>query len=116
MKQPYWDELLAAYARCARITKDVKSTFELNTDALREEADEKLLQAVLRFENERRIPDSVDELLSGLRWMAPIISEFFDKVLVMAESEDVRQSRLALLQRVTALAKGVADFSKLEGF
>ena len=116
MKQPYWDELLAAYARCARITKDVKSTFELNTDALREEADEKLLQAVLRFENERRIPDSVDELLSGLRWMAPIISEFFDKVLVMAESEEVRQSRLALLQRVTALAKGVADFSKLEGF
>ena len=116
MKQPYWDDLLASYARCARITKDLKNTFELDPAALTEEADEKLLQAVLRFEDERRTPDSLDELFSALRWIGPIISEFFDKVLVMAESESVRQSRLALLQRVTALAKGVLDFSKLEGF
>jgi glycyl-tRNA synthetase beta subunit len=37
-------------------------------------------------------------------------------VLVMAEDPAVRANRLGLLQRIAALGKGVADFSKLEGF
>jgi glycyl-tRNA synthetase beta subunit len=48
--------------------------------------------------------------------MAPVINRFFDDVLVMDEDEAVRQNRLALLQRVVALADGVADLSQLEGF
>ena len=34
----------------------------------------------------------------------------------MAEDEKVRNNRLGLLQRIAALAEGVADFSRLEGF
>jgi glycyl-tRNA synthetase len=34
----------------------------------------------------------------------------------MAEEPAVRQNRLGLLQRIAALADGVADLSKLEGF
>jgi glycyl-tRNA synthetase len=37
-------------------------------------------------------------------------------VLVMAPDPDVRANRLGLLQRLAGLARGVADFSKLEGF
>ena len=48
--------------------------------------------------------------------MIPAISKFFDDVLVMAEDKALRENRLGLLQRIAALAKGVADFSKLEGF
>jgi glycyl-tRNA synthetase beta subunit len=48
--------------------------------------------------------------------MIPAISKFFDEVLVMAEDPAVRANRLGLLQRIAAMAKGVADFSKLEGF
>jgi glycyl-tRNA synthetase beta subunit len=48
--------------------------------------------------------------------MIATINRFFDEVLVMAEDAAVRENRLALLQRVAALAKGVADFSLLEGF
>ena len=44
------------------------------------------------------------------------ITRFFDEVLVMAEDENLKRNRLGLLQRVIALAEGVADFSKLEGF
>jgi len=36
--------------------------------------------------------------------------------MVMVEDPAVRQNRLGLLQKVTALANGVADLSKLEGF
>jgi glycyl-tRNA synthetase beta subunit len=28
----------------------------------------------------------------------------------------LRENRLGLLQRISAMAKGIADFSKLEGF
>jgi len=37
-------------------------------------------------------------------------------VMVMVEDEAARNNRLALLQRVSALAEGVADLSKPEGF
>jgi glycyl-tRNA synthetase beta subunit len=46
----------------------------------------------------------------------PVINRFFDEVLVMAEDEPTRQNRLALIQRIAALAHGVADLSLLEGF
>lgn len=45
-----------------------------------------------------------------------MINTFFDEVLVMTEDDELRTNRLALLQRIVALADGVADMSKLEGF
>jgi glycyl-tRNA synthetase beta subunit len=48
--------------------------------------------------------------------LMPVINHFFESVLVMAEDPAVRVNRLSLLQRVSALTNGVADFSKLEGF
>jgi glycyl-tRNA synthetase beta subunit len=44
------------------------------------------------------------------------ITRFFDEVLVMDEDSAVRLNRLGLLQRIVALADGVADLSRLEGF
>jgi glycyl-tRNA synthetase beta subunit len=58
----------------------------------------------------------VDDLLKTFMPMIPAISAFFDDVLVMAEDEKLKRNRLALLQRIAALADGVADFSRLEGF
>ena len=37
-------------------------------------------------------------------------------VLVMAEDEQVKQNRLALVGQIANLSKGIADLSKLEGF
>jgi glycyl-tRNA synthetase beta subunit len=48
--------------------------------------------------------------------MIPAINRFFDKVLVMVEDPRQRSNRLGLLQRIAALAEGVADMAKLEGF
>ncbi|MCB9744940.1 MAG: glycine--tRNA ligase subunit beta [Alphaproteobacteria bacterium] len=41
------------------------------------------------------------------------VDRFFDDVLVMAEDEAIRASRLGLLNSVAALFKGVADFSHI---
>ena len=48
--------------------------------------------------------------------MIRAVNAFFDKVLVMAEDNKLRENRLALLQRIVALSAGNADLSKLEGF
>ncbi|MBN1452444.1 MAG: hypothetical protein JW963_15620 [Anaerolineales bacterium] len=48
--------------------------------------------------------------------LIPTINKFFDEVLVMAEEEDVRGNRLALVGQIAGLADGIADLSKLEGF
>jgi glycyl-tRNA synthetase beta subunit len=59
---------------------------------------------------------SVDDLMSSLTRLAGLITAFFDQVLVMDPDEALRRSRLALAGRVAALARGVADLSRLEGF
>ncbi len=62
-------------------------------------------------------PESdVDALLTTFATLVPLIQAFFDTVLVMAKEDDLREARLALLQRIAALADGIVDLSKLEGF
>jgi len=61
-------------------------------------------------------PSTPDGFLSAFVPMIPAVNAFFDKVLVMAKKKVLRENRLGLLQRISALSAGVADLSKLEGF
>jgi len=45
--------------------------------------------------------------------LQPLVSAFFEKVLVMAKDEKVRNNRLALLKGLSAAFSAVADFSKV---
>jgi glycyl-tRNA synthetase beta chain len=47
--------------------------------------------------------------------LAPVLAHFFDAVLVMAEDENVRQNRLALLAAVRNYSLQLADFAYLRG-
>jgi glycyl-tRNA synthetase beta subunit len=78
------------------------------------EAEEKQLHRALQTVNLR--PLTINEFLEIVVTLLPAINAFFDKVLVMAEDEAVRQNRLALVAQVSDLSKGLADLSKLEGF
>jgi glycyl-tRNA synthetase len=112
--RPDWPPTLAAYARCVRITRDQREQYPLDPGALTEPAEQALYAAYQEAAAKPR--ESVDDFFAALLPMIPAISRFFDDVLVMAEDPAVRAARLGLLQRIAALAQGVADFSKLEGF
>jgi glycyl-tRNA synthetase beta chain len=56
-----------------------------------------------------------DKALSALSSLKAPITAFFDSVMVMAEDEQVRQNRLALLFNIAADLKQFCDFSKLIG-
>ena len=111
-----WDSILPAYARCVRITRDQKQEFEISPQAFVDDAEKKLLQAVLMAETDRRELTSVDNFFAVFIPVIPVINHFFEAVLVMADDPIVRGNRLGLLQRVAQLAAGTVDFSKLEGF
>ncbi len=112
-----WAATLQSFARCVRITRSQPSPADSLKDAALTEPAEKDLAAALRTaEARRRGPGSVDDFLEAFRPMVPAVSRFFEDVLVMADDPAVRANRLALLQRIVALADGVADLSKMEGF
>lgn len=114
VKRPGWPPILAAYARCVRITRDQAAGQSLQPEALVEPA-ETALYAAYRAAASRPVA-SVDEFFAALLPMIPAITRFFEEVLVMAEVPEVRANRLALLQGIAGMARGLADFSKLEGF
>ncbi len=118
VKRDDWHSILPAYARCVRITRDFEETFEINPQAFAEKAEESLYAALQRAEKSIKLARvrSVDSFLTAFLPMVPDINRFFDEVLVMTEDADLRNNRLALLQRIVGLGSPVADMSKLEGF
>ena len=109
-----WPTILPAFARCVRITRDQQKTFEVNQKLLVEEAEKRLYEAVKNLS--RKVDGDVDSFLRNAVKLIPSINTFFDKVLVMADDQAVRENRLGLLQSIAALSNGVADLSRLEGF
>ncbi|MEN6560411.1 MAG: glycine--tRNA ligase subunit beta [Acidobacteriota bacterium] len=45
--------------------------------------------------------------------LQPVLNTFFDKVLVMAEDKKTRQNRLGLLQSISKMLLGIADYSQV---
>jgi glycyl-tRNA synthetase len=107
-----WPPVLQAYARCARIVRGQTVDGSVDGRLFETDAERGLLAGVDKIGK----PATVGELVMALRTLVPPITAFFDKVLVMDESPELRANRLALVQRVVSLADGIADFSKLEGF
>ena len=114
--RPDWHTILPAYARCVRITRGLPETYPVSPEAFVDPAEHQLYEAVLKAKGAPRSAGSVNNFLNAFIPMIPAINQFFDHVLVMAEDPRQRQNRLGLLQDIAALASGVADLSKLEGF
>ena len=111
-----WTQILPAFSRCVRITRDQKDIFTVSEDRLETESELLLYAALIQAEKDLAGKDSVNAMLNAFLPMVPVINRFFDEVLVMVDDEDLRENRLGLLQRIAQLSKGVADLTYLEGF
>ncbi len=112
-----WSSILDGFARCVRIIRSAGVVGDQSlgiNEQLMVEAEEKNLYQT--FNLQPSTFNSVDEFLNAVAILIPAIAAFFDKVLVMAEDEKVKQNRLALVAQVARLSNGMADLSKLEGF
>ncbi len=111
-----WSTILPAFARCVRITRAEKNTFKVNEKLFADAEEKDLFKALEKAEKTKRADGSVDDFFNTFLPVIPTVTAFFDKVLVMAEDKKVKENRLGLLQRIAALADGVADLSQLDGF
>jgi glycyl-tRNA synthetase len=111
-----WREILPAYARCVRITREINETYQVLPEAFVEPEEKQLCDAIKVMMKSERQAGSVDDFLRAFLPIIPSINSFFDKVLVMADDSLLRTNRLGMLQVIAQMADGVADFSRLEGF
>jgi len=114
--RPEFGTLLTAYSRPSRITRELAGEFRLSPETFTEEAEQTLYQAMLVAQQERASVQDVDGLMAILRPLARPIDKFFDQVFVMIEDRAVRENRLALLQRIAALSKGIVDLTQVLGY
>jgi glycyl-tRNA synthetase len=114
--RPDWNDVLSNFARCVRITREIKEHFALDIRRDAEPSTHALYQAYQSIAARITPHNSADEFLTAFTPLVPVIGKFFVDVLVMADDQAVRETRLALLQRIAALPHGIVDLSKVEGF
>ena len=98
------------------MTRDLPQTFAVDGSLLVEPEEEALFDAVKQAQASLEEDPVFETALSYIARLVPLINAFFDKVLVMVESEPLRNARLGLLQAIAGLLKPFADISRLEGF
>jgi glycyl-tRNA synthetase beta subunit len=114
-----WNRTLDNYARCVRITREFEERFPLDPARFVQPIEEELYAAYQQARALVTPQSTVDEFLTTFLPLVDVIDRYFAKesgVMVMAEDPALRENRLALLQHVAALADGIADLSRLEGF
>jgi glycyl-tRNA synthetase len=114
-----WARILDNYARCVRITRDLTERFPLDAAHFVQPAEEELYAAYQEARAQVTPESRVDEFLTAFLPLVDVIDRYFAResgVLVMAEDRALRENRLAQLQHIAALAEGIVDLSRLEGF
>ena len=107
---------MPTYSRCVRITRDLKETLQIDPSLLQDDSERELYAGVTSVITVERRPGSIPDFFQVFMPLMPVINQFFDEVLVMAEDKAIRNNRLGMLQQIANLAYGVADFSLMEGF
>ena len=110
--------LAAANKRIANIlSKQKQGEFnQINEELLVEKAERKLAEQLLQLEEKVSAHAAKGDYRKSLQKLAKLknfIDQFFDEVMVMDENIEIRNNRLALLNRLRHLFLGVADISSM---
>lgn len=116
VKRPNWEQILDSFARCVRITRDDETISAVNPDSFSEPQEKKLYDAYQKAADKLDADDNVDAFLKAFEPMLPVVTDFFDHVMVNVEDETTRQNRHGLLQAISAMQRSRADLSYLSGF
>jgi glycyl-tRNA synthetase beta chain len=115
------EDFIAISAAFKRITNILRQSADRSTNAI---AADRLADPAERalYENMMRVITLIEparasrryaEALEQIATLRPHVDLFFDKVMVMAEDEQVRANRLALITKVKTSFSSIADFSEI---
>ena len=114
-KRDDFDTIYPAFYRTIRIIPE-RSDTQVNEGLLIEKSEKQLYSEICELEpaltklaGAKKYPDILDKLTS----LQPAIDNFFNEVLVMAKEKELRENRLALLNKLADWLYLIADFTKL---
>lgn len=111
-----FEPLAEVFKRAINITKVYDGPLAVS-EMLFEHDEERALHAAAADVSGRVVSAARDgrygEAFREMAGLQPLVAAFFEKVLVMAKDETVRNNRLALLKGLSAVFSSVADFSKV---
>ena len=114
--RPDFEPLAVAFKRVCNIVKGPVVVAGVNELDFQEEAEGVLHRAYHSVASTVTAKVAERDYLAALTQIATLkgaVDDFFDKVMVMAEDERVRNNRLALLQEIKGLFRDIADFAKI---
>ncbi|GAB4238956.1 MAG: glycine--tRNA ligase subunit beta [Deltaproteobacteria bacterium] len=113
---PAFEPLAEVFKRAINITKTYEGPLVVSV-SLFEHDEERALHSASAGVSDRVAAAARDgrysEAFREMAALRPLVAGFFDKVLVMAKDEKVRNNRLALLKGLSVAFASVADFSKV---
>jgi glycyl-tRNA synthetase beta chain len=114
-QRPDFEPLAVAFKRVCNIVKE-GTDIPVDAGFFQEEAERELAGAFDAVASVARVKTGEKDYLAALREIAGLkgpVDAFFDGVMVMAEDEQVRNNRLALLTGIARLFSAIADFSRI---
>jgi len=117
-KEEWWHELVTVVERTFNIGKKASSSGNVN-EALLAESEERILWDIYK-KNEadiQRLTDDCKYRESSVRYCKAFskpVHEFFDRVFVNVEDENIRSNRLSLMKKINELySQKIADLSQI---
>ena len=103
-KSPNFPSIQDNFTRIARLLKGKNIDLEPNSKYFEQKEEENLLNEINKVDVSK---------ISDLEKLSASIEEFFNKVLVMADDENVKNNRLALINKANEKISSVCNFEKL---
>jgi glycyl-tRNA synthetase beta chain len=116
VEQEDFKNVVEAFSRAANLAEKAKEDVEVDRDYMSSKEEHALhgayQEASLSFAEGMSKRDA-RKMYEALVNLAPVIHEFFEHVLVMAEDDQVRNNRLALLRQINQLVSQFAAFKHI---
>ena len=115
-KQEGFSELITAFERVSNLATKKPAKAELDSDCFAKDVENKLYDKYLTVKKEVEnllAEESYQQALVKISSLKPAIDNFFNEVMVMADDEQLRNNRLALLNEIATLAKKIVDLTEI---
>ncbi|MCE5329259.1 glycine--tRNA ligase subunit beta [bacterium] len=109
------DEITLPMIRCKNIVKGRNFT-EINPQLLKEDNEKDLFKILLlKYEKIKNLnfQNKYDESINEVIDFRTTVDNFFDKVLIMDKTEEIKNNRINLVKKAMDLYMLIADFSKI---
>ncbi|KFK42585.1 hypothetical protein AALP_AA1G014500 [Arabis alpina] len=117
-KGDIFPKIVEAYSRPTRIVrgKDVDVGVEVDESVFETSQERELWSTYVSIKDRIHTGIEIEEFTEISTQLLEPLEDFFNNVFVMVEEEKVRKNRLALLNNIANLPRGITDLSFLPGF